>query len=76
MTTTPVLDRIRDLAGDGPISVLTGAVLSTASGIRAYRLGKPIFAINRGTTRADPLLAARIEGDCGRILASLAAQMA
>ncbi len=43
---------------------------------RAHERGVPIVGINRGVTRADDLLTAKIEGDCGEILEAYAAQLA
>jgi NAD-dependent SIR2 family protein deacetylase len=43
---------------------------------RARELGRPIAAVNRGRTRADGLLALKIEADCGPTLASLACRPA
>jgi NAD-dependent SIR2 family protein deacetylase len=38
----------------------------------AHAQRKPIAAINRGVTRADPLLAFKVDGDCAAALAALA----
>ena len=40
---------------------------------RGHEQGKPIVAINRGTTRADALFTAKIEGDCAQWLGRLSA---
>jgi NAD-dependent SIR2 family protein deacetylase len=37
----------------------------------AHRRGKPVMAVNLGKTRADHLLAAKVERDCGEFLASM-----
>jgi hypothetical protein len=37
----------------------------------AHAQGKPIVSINRGVTRADPLLAFKVEDDCGVALSAL-----
>ncbi len=37
----------------------------------AHRLGKPVMAINLGKTRADHLLSAKVEQDCGEFLRGL-----
>jgi len=59
--------------------LVVGSSLMVYSGYRfveqAHRLGKPVIAINRGVTRADPLLALKIEEDCATVLAELAADM-
>ena len=55
--------------------LIVGSSLMVYSGFRfaeqAHRLGKPVVAINRGITRADALLAFKIEGDCGAVLDEL-----
>jgi NAD-dependent SIR2 family protein deacetylase len=39
---------------------------------RAHERGVPILAVNRGVTRADPMLALKIEDDCTEVLPALA----
>ena len=60
--------------------LVVGSSLMVYSGYRfaeqAHRLGKPVIAINQGLTRADPLLALKIESDCGLVLAELAEELA
>lgn len=55
--------------------LVVGSTLMVYSGFRfaalAHRLGKPIIAINRGVTRADELLTAKIDGDCSAVLTQL-----
>jgi NAD-dependent SIR2 family protein deacetylase len=55
--------------------LVVGSSLMVYSGYRfaeyAHRQGKPVMAINLGKTRADPLLTAKVEQDCGEFLASL-----
>lgn len=55
--------------------LVVGSSLMVYSGFRfavhAHRLGKPVMAINLGKTRADHLLAAKVEQDCGEFLGSL-----
>lgn len=55
--------------------LIVGSSLMVYSGFRfaemAHRLGKPVVAINQGVTRADALLTAKIEGDCGEVLTHL-----
>ena len=65
-------------AVDGCDAMLViGSSLMAYSGYRlceqAERLGKPIAAINLGRTRADPLLAFKIEQPCAEALAALVA---
>ncbi len=56
-----------------------GSSLMVYSGYRFCRAareqGKPIVAVNRGRTRADPELAFKVEGDCGEILSQLTARL-
>lgn len=60
--------------------LVVGSSLMVYSGYRfatlAHRLGKPVFALNQGVTRADPLLTRKIEADCGAMLAAWAAGVA
>jgi NAD-dependent SIR2 family protein deacetylase len=52
--------------------LVVGSSLMVFSGYRfareAARLGKPVAAVNLGRTRADDLLALKIEGDCAAVL--------
>jgi NAD-dependent SIR2 family protein deacetylase len=58
--------------------LVVGSSLMVYSGYRfaehAHRMGKPVMAINLGKTRADHLLAAKVERDCGKFLAELVAR--
>ena len=55
--------------------LVIGSSLMVYSGFRfaeyAYQRGKPVMAINLGKTRADHLLAAKVEQDCGEFLGGL-----
>ena len=55
--------------------LVVGSSLMVYSGFRfaeqAHRIGRPVMAINLGRTRADHLLAAKVERDCGEFLAGL-----
>jgi NAD-dependent SIR2 family protein deacetylase len=55
--------------------LVLGSSLMVYSGFRfcewAHRAGKPIAVVNLGRTRADPLLALKIEAPCGIALTSL-----
>lgn len=55
--------------------LVIGSSLMVYSGYRfaeyAHRRGKPVMAINLGKTRADHLLAAKVECDCGEFLSGL-----
>lgn len=56
--------------------LVVGSSLMVYSGYRfaehAHRQGKPVMAVNLGRTRADHLLAAKVEQDCDAFLAALA----
>ena len=58
--------------------LVVGSSLMVYSGYRfaehAHRQGKPVMAVNLGKTRADHLLAAKVEQDCGEFLASVLLQ--
>lgn len=55
--------------------LVVGSSLMVYSGFRfaehAQRAGKPVIAVNLGRTRADHLLAAKVEQDCDAFLAGL-----
>jgi NAD-dependent SIR2 family protein deacetylase len=55
--------------------LIVGTSLMVYSGYRfaeaAAAAGKPIAAVNRGRTRADPLLALKMDGPCEEVLARL-----
>ena len=55
--------------------LIVGSSLMVYSGFRfadqAHKLGKPIFMINQGITRADALLTTKIEADCSDTLEQL-----
>ncbi len=59
--------------------LVVGSSLMLFSGFRFARQaadqGKPIAIINQGNTRADELAALKVEGDCGDVLAEVAALM-
>ena len=65
--------------GDCDAMLVVGSSLMAYSGYRlceqADRSGKPIAAINLGRTRADPLLAFKVEQPCAEALAILVAQL-
>ncbi len=60
--------------------LVVGSSLMVYSGFRfaeyAHRCGKPVVAVNLGRTRADHLLAAKVEQDCDAFLATLCAEIA
>ncbi len=55
--------------------LVVGSSLMVYSGFRfaehAHRAGRPVIAVNLGRTRADHLLAAKVEQDCDAFLAGL-----
>lgn len=55
--------------------LIIGSSLMVWSGyrfaVRASERGLPIAAINRGVTRADPLIGLKVEADCAEVLADL-----
>ncbi|HEY5374429.1 MAG TPA: hypothetical protein VIK01_12145 [Polyangiaceae bacterium] len=57
------IDELKPQLAPGSVSVLSGAGVSTDSGIPA-----PIVIVNRGVTRADELSALKLNGDVGEIL--------
>ncbi|PLZ04167.1 NAD-dependent protein deacetylase [Burkholderia sp. WAC0059] len=60
--------------------LVVGSSLMVYSGYRfcvwAQRMGKPIAAINLGRTRADPLLALKVEASCAPALETFVARLA
>ena len=60
--------------------LVAGSSLMVFSGFRFARTaaarGLPVAALNRGRTRADDLLALKLEADCGAVLAAVAARLA
>ncbi|WDS35107.1 NAD-dependent protein deacetylase [Pseudoxanthomonas sp.] len=60
---------------DSDAMLVVGSSLMVYSGLRfaqwAHKAGKPIAALNRGRTRADDLLALKVEHDCADALAFL-----
>jgi NAD-dependent SIR2 family protein deacetylase len=65
------MDAVTQAAG----LLVVGSSLMVYSGFRfaelAHRLGKPVVALNHGVTRADALLAHKIDGDCAKALTGL-----
>ncbi len=59
--------------------LVAGSSLMVRSGYRlceaAHAAGKPVVAVNRGRTRADHLLALKVDADCGEALSQLAASL-
>ncbi|MEX3823166.1 Sir2 family NAD-dependent protein deacetylase, partial [Paraburkholderia sp. BR14262] len=59
--------------------LVVGSSLMVYSGYRfcawAQQRGKPVAAINMGKTRADPLLALKLEAPCAAVLDALGARL-
>jgi NAD-dependent SIR2 family protein deacetylase len=59
--------------------LVVGSSLMVFSGYRfclaARDRGKPVAAVNQGRTRADALLALKVEADCGAALEGLLARI-
>jgi NAD-dependent SIR2 family protein deacetylase len=59
--------------------LVVGSSLMVFSGYRfclaARRRGLPVAAVNRGRTRADELLALKVDGECGAVLGALAGEL-
>jgi NAD-dependent SIR2 family protein deacetylase len=60
--------------------LVVGSSLMVFSGYRfclaARDAGQPVAAVNLGRTRADDLLALKVEADCGEVLEALRASLA
>ena len=72
----PRVDAALEALAAADALLVVGSSLMVFSGYRfclaAQAAGKPVAAVNEGTTRADALLALKVEDDCGRVLARLA----
>ena len=59
--------------------LVAGSSLMVRSGYRlceaAHAAGKPVVVVNRGRTRADHLLALKVNAECGAVLSQLAASL-
>lgn len=66
------VERASAAVADAAALLVVGSTLTVFSGFRfarmASELGKPVVAINKGVTRADPLLALKISADCATVL--------
>ncbi len=71
----PRVDAARLALEEADAMLVVGSSLMVYSGYRlcehAQAMGKPIAAVNRGRTRADPLFALKIEHGCGEALTDL-----
>ena len=71
----PVVQQAIERLDRASAVLVIGSSLMVYSGYRFCRMahaqGKPVVAINRGITRADALLAFKVEADCGSALTAL-----
>ncbi len=69
------VDAARAALEEADAMLVVGSSLMVYSGYRlcehAQAIGKPIAAINRGRTRADPLFTVKVEHGCGETLTDL-----
>ncbi len=72
-----VVDTAYEWVGACSALLVVGSSLMVFSSLRfvrqAHQLGKPIFAINKGTTRGDSLMTMKLEADCVEALAGIQA---
>jgi NAD-dependent SIR2 family protein deacetylase len=75
----PTVDAASEALHDADAMLVLGSSLMVYSGYRfcewAQRAGKPIAAVNLGRTRADHLLALKVETSCATALTSLADEL-
>ena len=75
----PVVEQAYRWVDEADAVLVVGSSLMVFSSFRfirrAAQAGTPIAAINRGKTRADDLLAAKVAGECGVVLNELAASL-
>jgi NAD-dependent SIR2 family protein deacetylase len=68
----PRIDEAYQALAESDALLVVGSSLMVFSGFRFARraadLGKPVVVINNGLTRADPLAAMKVEGECGALL--------
>jgi NAD-dependent SIR2 family protein deacetylase len=73
------VDAVLAALGEADALLVVGSSLMVFSGFRfclaAREAGKPVAALNLGTTRADDLLALKVEDDCGSALDALRASL-
>jgi NAD-dependent SIR2 family protein deacetylase len=71
---------VREALAQADAVLVAGSSLMVYSGYRfveeAVAADKPVAALNRGRTRADPLLALKVEEEVGKVLEVLAGEMA
>jgi NAD-dependent SIR2 family protein deacetylase len=71
---------VESLGVESGALLVAGSSLTVQSGLRFVRCaaqrGIPVVIVNRGTTRADELAAAKVDGGCSEVLTALADQVA
>lgn len=71
--------RARERLAASSALLVVGSSLMVWSGFRFARMavetGKPVFIVNRGTTRADDIATVKLVGDCAAILDHAAARL-
>ncbi|NOV24999.1 NAD-dependent protein deacetylase [Cupriavidus necator] len=73
------VDAARAALADADAMLVVGSSLMVYSGyrfcVRAGQMGKPVAALNLGTTRADAMLALKIEAGCAPALQALVSRL-
>jgi NAD-dependent SIR2 family protein deacetylase len=71
---------VREALAQADAVLVAGSSLMVYSGYRfveeAVAAGKPVAAVNRGRTRADPVLALKLEKEVGEAIGALSAETA
>jgi NAD-dependent SIR2 family protein deacetylase len=66
---------VESLGVESGALLVAGSSLTVQSGLRfvrrAAQRGIPVVIVNRGTTRADELATAKVDGGCSEVLATL-----
>ena len=70
------VEQVYEMVARASALLLVGTSVMVYSGFRfcraAHEQRKPIVSINRGVTRADAMLAFKVDDDCARVLDGLA----
>jgi NAD-dependent SIR2 family protein deacetylase len=68
------------LVEDADVLLVAGTSLTVQSGLRfvrrAHSRGIPVVLVNRGPTRGDPMVTARVDAGCSEVLSALADALA
>ena len=71
---------VREALTQADAVLVAGSSLMVYSGYRfveeALAAGRPVAAVNRGRTRADPVLSLKLEAEVGAAIEALAAELA